>query len=153
MKYNKLIIFTDGGARGNPGPAGIGCIILDEKGNAVAEISKYIGEATNNQAEYKALLAGLTKAKEPKIVGRIIPRTVQRLIEYYARKAGIEERVTPHMLRHLYATDLLINGADLRSVQELLGHASIATTHIYTHLTNKELREVHQAFHRKRRSG
>ncbi len=64
MKYNKLIIFTDGGARGNPGPAGIGCIILDEKGNAVAEISKYIGEATNNQAEYKALLAGLTKAKE-----------------------------------------------------------------------------------------
>ncbi len=64
MKYNKLIIYTDGGARGNPGPAGIGVLILDEKANVVAEISKYIGEATNNQAEYKALLAGLTKAKE-----------------------------------------------------------------------------------------
>jgi ribonuclease HI len=64
MKHEKLIIFTDGGARGNPGPAGIGCVILDEQGNAVAEISEYIGETTNNQAEYKALLAGLTKAKD-----------------------------------------------------------------------------------------
>jgi len=64
MKYNKLTIFTDGGARGNPGPAGIGAVILDKQGNAVAEISEYIGEATNNQAEYKALIAGLTKAKE-----------------------------------------------------------------------------------------
>lgn len=64
MKYNKLTIFTDGGARGNPGPAGIGAVILDGKGNAVAEISEYIGKATNNQAEYKALLAGLAKAKE-----------------------------------------------------------------------------------------
>lgn len=64
MKCEKLTIYTDGGARGNPGPAGIGCVILDEQGNAVAEISKCIGEATNNQAEYQALIAGLTKAKE-----------------------------------------------------------------------------------------
>lgn len=64
MKYDKLTIFTDGGARGNPGPAGIGAVILDERGKAVAEISKYIGETTNNQAEYKALIVGLTKAKE-----------------------------------------------------------------------------------------
>ncbi len=64
MKYEKLTIFTDGGARGNPGPAGIGAVILDEQGNTVAEISEYIGEATNNQAEYKALIAGLTEAKE-----------------------------------------------------------------------------------------
>ena len=64
MQYNKLTIYTDGGARGNPGPAGIGVVILDEQGNAVAKISKYIGEATNNQAEYKALIAGLAKAKE-----------------------------------------------------------------------------------------
>ncbi len=64
MKYEKLTIFTDGGSRGNPGPAGIGAVILDEEGNAVAEISQCIGETTNNQAEYKALLAGLTKAKE-----------------------------------------------------------------------------------------
>jgi ribonuclease HI len=64
MKQEKLTIFTDGGARGNPGPAGIGCVILDEKGSVVAEISKYIGETTNNQAEYQALIAGLAKAKE-----------------------------------------------------------------------------------------
>jgi ribonuclease HI len=64
MKYEKLKLFTDGGARGNPGPAGIGAVIFDEKGNVVAEISEYIGETTNNQAEYKALIAGLTKAKE-----------------------------------------------------------------------------------------
>jgi len=64
MKHEKLIIFTDGGARGNPGPAGIGAVIFNEKGSVIAEISEYIGEATNNQAEYKALIAGLTKAKE-----------------------------------------------------------------------------------------
>ncbi|MBI4779558.1 ribonuclease HI family protein [Candidatus Falkowbacteria bacterium] len=63
MKYNKLTIFTDGGARGNPGPAGIGAVIFDERGGVIAEISECIGEATNNQAEYKALIAGLTKAK------------------------------------------------------------------------------------------
>ena len=64
MKYEKLTIYADGGARGNPGPAGIGAVILGERGKAVAKISKYIGETTNNQAEYKALIAALTKAKE-----------------------------------------------------------------------------------------
>ncbi|MDP3052790.1 MAG: tyrosine-type recombinase/integrase [bacterium] len=93
----------------------------------------------------------LPAGRQAKIIGRIIPRTVQRLIDYYARKAGIQERVTPHMIRHLYATDLLINGADLRSVQELLGHANVSTTQIYTHLTNKELKEIHQTFHARRR--
>jgi len=64
MKCKKLTIYTDGGARGNPGPAGIGCVILDEQGNSVEEISKYIGETTNNQAEYQALITALAKAKE-----------------------------------------------------------------------------------------
>lgn len=64
MQYKKLKIYTDGGARGNPGPAGIGCVIFGEKGKVVEKISKYIGQATNNQAEYKALIAGLIKAKE-----------------------------------------------------------------------------------------
>jgi site-specific recombinase XerD len=99
----------------------------------------------------EALFISLTKSKKPKIIGRIIPRTIQRIVDFYSRKAGITKKVHPHTIRHLFATDLLIGGADLRSVQELLGHASISTTQIYTHLTNKELREVHQAFHGRRR--
>ena len=64
MQHKKLIIYTDGGARNNPGPAGIGAILLDEKGNEAAVISEYIGEATNNQAEYRAVAAAIKKAKE-----------------------------------------------------------------------------------------
>lgn len=89
--------------------------------------------------------------KNNKYIGRITPRAVERLIEGRAKEAGIPKRVHPHQLRHSFATDLLINGADLRSVQELLGHANISTTQVYTHLTNKELREVHEAFHARRR--
>src|SRR3989344_8477576 len=85
-----------------------------------------------------------------KVIGRITPRAVERLVGFYARKAGIQEKVTPHMLRHMFATDLLINGADIRAVQELLGHSNIATTQVYTHITNKGLREIHKAFHGKR---
>lgn len=64
MKYDKLIIYTDGGARGNPGPAGIGVVIYDANKKIVAEISRYIGKTTNNQAEYQAVLAGINKAKD-----------------------------------------------------------------------------------------
>ncbi|OGZ56575.1 MAG: hypothetical protein A3H64_01080 [Candidatus Ryanbacteria bacterium RIFCSPLOWO2_02_FULL_45_11c] len=88
------------------------------------------------------------KMKEP---SRLTPRTVQRIIKHYALKAGISKKVTPHTLRHMFASDLLINGADIRSVQQLLGHASVATTQIYTHITDKQLREVHTAFHGVRR--
>jgi len=90
-------------------------------------------------------------SKNGKVIGKITPRAVQRLIDTRAKEAGIPKKVHPHQLRHSFATDLLINGADLRSVQELLGHANISTTQIYTHLTNKELREVHEAFHGRRR--
>ena len=82
---------------------------------------------------------------------RITPRTVQRIVKYYATKAGIVKDVHPHTLRHSFATDLIQNGADIRSVQEMLGHASVTTTQIYTHVTNKQLKEVYKAFHGKRR--
>ena len=99
----------------------------------------------------QALFVSLSKAKAPKVIGRIVPRTIQRLVNYYTRKAGVMDRVTPHQLRHQFATDLLMGGADLRSVQALLGHSNISTTQIYTHLTNKELREIHKSFHGRRR--
>jgi site-specific recombinase XerD len=82
---------------------------------------------------------------------RLTSRSVERLIKYYAVKAGLSKKVTPHTLRHSFATDLLMNGADIRSVQALLGHSNITTTQIYTHITDKQLREVHKAFHGKRR--
>jgi len=82
---------------------------------------------------------------------RLTPRSVQRIIKQYAIKAGITRRVTPHTLRHSFATDLLISGADIRSVQAMLGHSSITTTQIYTHITDKQLREVHKNFHDKKR--
>ncbi len=78
---------------------------------------------------------------------RLTPRSIERIIKVYAAKAGITKKVTPHVLRHSFATDLLSNGADIRSVQQLLGHASINTTQIYTHVTDSHLREIHKKFH------
>jgi site-specific recombinase XerD len=78
---------------------------------------------------------------------RLTPRSIQIMISRCARIAGLSKKVTPHTLRHTYATDLLSHGADLRSVQELLGHKNVATTQIYTHVTNKRLRDIHEKFH------
>ncbi len=83
---------------------------------------------------------------------RISPRDVQRHLKAYVARAGITNVVTPHTLRHAFATDLLSNGADIRSVQQLLGHASINTTQIYTHITDSHLREIHKKFHGKGRN-
>lgn len=78
---------------------------------------------------------------------RLTARSIQRMISKYARLAGITKHVSPHTMRHSFATDLLMNGADLRSVQSMLGHANIATTQVYTHVTDEHLRDVHERFH------
>src|SRR6185503_17594193 len=81
---------------------------------------------------------------------RLTPRSIERIVKYYAIKAGISKKVTPHVIRHSFATDLLSNGADIRSVQMMLGNSNIATTQIYTHVTDKALRETHKKFHNRK---
>lgn len=81
---------------------------------------------------------------------RLTPRSVERIVKQIAIESGISKKVSPHTIRHSFATDLLRNGADIRSVQMMLGHSNIATTQIYTHITDKELREVHKKFHKKK---
>ncbi|HLE48560.1 MAG TPA: site-specific tyrosine recombinase/integron integrase [Patescibacteria group bacterium] len=80
---------------------------------------------------------------------RLTPRSIQRMIKKYARKIKLPVDVTPHVMRHSFATDLLVAGADIRSVQEMLGHKNIQTTQIYTHVTHKHLKDIHEAFHGK----
>ena len=81
----------------------------------------------------------------------LTPRSIQRIVQKYAKIAGLTKQVTPHTMRHSYATDLLMNGADIRSVQSMLGHSSIITTQVYTHITDNRLRDIHKTFHGKKR--
>lgn len=115
---------------------------------AKAAIKKYLDKRGDFD---DALFVQMGKASKNAKDLRLTPRSIERLVKKYAIKAGITRKVTPHVLRHSFATDLLENGADLRSVQALLGHANIATTQVYTHITDKHLREVHKKFHGQRR--
>lgn len=115
---------------------------------AIEWLNKYFGKRSDHYRPVFIRVGG----KKPEVVTpdeemRLTPRSVQRLVEYYRLKSGIPVKITPHGLRHSFATDLLQGGADLRAVQELLGHKNIATTQIYTHVTNRELREVHLRAH------
>ncbi len=120
--------------------------LSDAAKKAIAAYLKKRGDMS--EALFVSYGKGRPKTKD---LPRLTPRSVERMIKHYAMKAGITRKVTPHVIRHSFATDLLENGADLRSVQALLGHANIATTQVYTHVTDKHLREVHKAFHGKRR--
>lgn len=112
-------------------------------------VKKYLLERKDN---YKPLFIrhkGKIDPTTPDEKVRLTVRTIQRLLKKYVRKIKLPVDATPHVLRHTFATDLLIAGADLRSVQEMLGHKNISTTQIYTHVTNRQLRQVHDAFHGK----
>lgn len=111
-------------------------------------IEKYLEKRQDN---VKPLFIRYSGSKKVDLSGnyhRLTARSIQRMVARYARLAGITKHVSPHTLRHSFATDLLMNGADLRSVQAMLGHSNIATTQIYTHVTDPHLKAVHEKFHR-----
>lgn len=113
-------------------------------------LEKYLAKRTDIDP---ALFVRFSKKKtsESDKTKRLTARSVQRIVKFYALKAGLVKDVHPHTLRHSFATDLLANGADIRSVQTMLGHSSITTTQIYTHITNQQLKEIHQKFHGKKK--
>jgi site-specific recombinase XerD len=120
------------------------------------EAKKAVKEYLNVRKDMSAALFVSVEIRKSKSKNRkdikegLTRRSIERLVKKYATIAGITEKVTPHTIRHCFATDLLSNGADLRSVQALLGHSNIATTQVYTHVTDKHLLEVHKKFHNKK---
>lgn len=112
--------------------------------NARNAVKAYL-DARKDTSPY--IFVGHDRAKVGRPPTALSPRSVQRTIEKYAMEAGITKKITPHTLRHTYATDLLRNGADIRSVQAMLGHESITTTQVYTHVTDQQLQKVHKKFH------
>lgn len=114
-------------------------------------INKYLQKRQDNAKPLFIRYSGTKKVDNTGNFQRLTARSIQRMVARYALLAGITKHVSPHTLRHSFATDLLMNGADLRSVQAMLGHSNIATTQIYTHVTDPHLKEVHQKFHRSTR--
>ena len=114
---------------------------------AVTFIHKYLSFRDDTFKPLLIRFQGKLDLTEDGEAMRLTPRSIERIVEKYVKKAGLPIKASPHTLRHNFATDLLINGADIRSVQEMLGHSNISTTQIYTHVTNKRLKEIHKSFH------
>ena len=122
-------------------------VFLSEE--ARGALKKYLDKREDvDEALFVRIRKGFAKNDEDL---RLTPRSIERLVKKYAASAGISKKITPHGLRHAFATDLLRNGADLRSVQQLLGHSQITTTQIYTHVTDKTLRDIHKKYHSRNR--
>ena len=115
---------------------------------AAGHVKQYLESRLDNGEPL--FISGSNRSKNKDILkgSRLQPQAIERVVREATKRAGILKKVTPHTLRHTFATELLKNGADIRSVQEMLGHASITTTQIYTHLTNKRLKEIHKQYHR-----
>lgn len=111
-------------------------------------LAKYLETRTDSAVPLFIRYSGFKTGDDKGESFRLTPRSVQRMIQRLAKLAGITKHVSPHTLRHSFATDLLINGADLRSVQSMLGHSNISTTQVYTHITDPQLKEIHKKFHR-----
>lgn len=116
--------------------------------SAKEAVKKYLAKRGDME---EALFVNISRTASAEGGKRLTSRSVERIVSHYAIKAGISKKVTPHVIRHSFATDLLSNGADLRSVQALLGHAHIGTTQIYTHVTDQHLKEIHRKYHAKRK--
>jgi site-specific recombinase XerD len=110
-------------------------------------ISRYLNIRKDSFQPLFIRYSGPTVSEKNSDKMRLTPRSVERILKKYSRKCGLPFDAHPHTIRHSFATDLLIAGADLRSVQEMLGHESIRTTQIYTHVTNRHLKEVHKKYH------
>jgi site-specific recombinase XerD len=147
VSLNRDQINLEVGEFGVIGKGGKARVVFLSK-RAVGILDTYLKQRND---PYRALFLRYAGPKEEKELSdermRLSVRSVERMVDKYRKKAGLLFRIGPHMLRHSYATDLLSHGADLRSVQEMLGHKNIATTQIYTHVTNLRLKEIHDKFH------